>query len=209
MLRAWLFLISIAYFANGQTTSTGVEDAVTPVAIQPGTPDGVYRLTDFEHVNVYNGQVSSSLPLLEIGGRGEARHIIRVGISRPTFTVQVNKDNHLSPQQGGGREVTFTTGANISWWHPYTDYLPYSAGMVVMKLTGGKVTECNGLPQYDETFLHIVFLAPDGTETPLYTTVAPIGMRSHFCNPTPASTNRGRIFRATDGSGIVFRTAFA
>ena len=87
MLRAWFLLISIAYFANGQTTSTGVEDAVTPVAIQPGTPDGVYRLSDFEHVNVYNGQVSSSLPLLEIGGRGEARHTIRVGITRPTFTA--------------------------------------------------------------------------------------------------------------------------
>ena len=208
MYKCWLIFVLVTLLATGQiTTSTGVEDAVTPVAIQPGTPDGVYRLSDFEHVNVYNGLVSSSFPLIEIGGRGEARHTIRVGITRPTFTVQVNHENH--PVAGGsGSEVTFTSGANISWWHPYHDNLPYSAGMVVMKQTGDTVTDCNGSFQYGQTLLHIVFLSPDGTETPLYSPVAPIGMRSHFCSPTSTSTNRGRIFRATDGSGMVFRSAY-
>src|SRR5437879_453715 len=48
--------------------STPVQGNV-PVSLAPGSPDGVYRLKDFETVNLYNGQLNIALPLLSIGGR--------------------------------------------------------------------------------------------------------------------------------------------
>jgi hypothetical protein len=52
--------------------TSGPADAATPAALEPGAPAGSYSLAGFEHINRFNGHLSISLPLVNIGGRGNA-----------------------------------------------------------------------------------------------------------------------------------------
>ncbi len=47
-------------------------DGLTPVGLQPGSPAGSYALSGMDSVNLYNGSANITIPLLNIGGRGEA-----------------------------------------------------------------------------------------------------------------------------------------
>src|SRR5437588_12471304 len=58
---------------RAQTNPTSeVTQGFTPAAIAPGSPAGSYALSGFDTVNLFNGKVNVRLPLLDIGGRGEA-----------------------------------------------------------------------------------------------------------------------------------------
>ena len=58
--------------AKALDVKTQLNEGLAPLAIAPGTPSGSYRLNNFETFNLYNGKVSVTLPLLDIGGRVRA-----------------------------------------------------------------------------------------------------------------------------------------
>src|SRR6266498_4485560 len=60
---------ALAIVAGAQTSPT---DGSTPLGIAPGAPAGSFALSDFENVNLYNGNLNFQLPLLRVGGRGGA-----------------------------------------------------------------------------------------------------------------------------------------
>ena len=75
----------------GQTVATyNTADGTTPAALAPGAPAGSYTLSDFENINLYNGQLSIALPLLNVGGRKETGYTINLAVSRPPWTVDVD-----------------------------------------------------------------------------------------------------------------------
>jgi len=57
--------------ANGQTSST---DGTTPLVLTAGAPAGSYGLSGFDHINVFNGNLNFHLPMVHVGGRGDAQY---------------------------------------------------------------------------------------------------------------------------------------
>ena len=76
-IAALLFISS----ASAQTF-TSVTDGSTPSALRAGAPAGSYALSGFENVNLYNGNLNFALPLVHIGGRGEAKHTVMLTIEQ-------------------------------------------------------------------------------------------------------------------------------
>jgi hypothetical protein len=61
-----LFLLLAMATAHAQS----VTDGATPLGLSPGMPAGSYALSDFDAVNLYNGNLGFRLPLLSVAGRG-------------------------------------------------------------------------------------------------------------------------------------------
>lgn len=101
---ASLLVLLIAAGALGQMPN----DGGTSKGNQPGAPAGSYTLTNFEHVNLYNGNVNFSLPLLQIGGRGGAKSTINLTVDG----MQWHLDSDMASRDG----------ANVAWGAQYQNY---------------------------------------------------------------------------------------
>ncbi len=78
-------------------------DGATSKGNQPGAPAGSYTLTDFEHLNLYNGNLNFSLPLVKIGGRGGAKSSVNLTIDGMQWHLDVDaptRQNVVIPSQG-------------------------------------------------------------------------------------------------------------
>jgi hypothetical protein len=81
MVRSLILVSSIllsavvSVFAQQQAT-----DGATPLGLSPGAPAGSYSLSNFEHVNLFNGTLNFSLPLVTVQGRGEAEYSLMLRI---------------------------------------------------------------------------------------------------------------------------------
>lgn len=93
-------------------------DGTTSKGNKPGAPAGSYTLTDFEHLNLFNGNLNFSLPLLQIGGRGGAKSSVNLTIDGMQWHMDVDTPTR--------------TGANITWGAQYQNYLlsPATTAMV-------------------------------------------------------------------------------
>src|SRR6266508_636026 len=76
-LAAVLSMVFSPVQAIAQTTNNG-----TMVGLMPGSPAGSYSLSDFEDINLYNGSLNFSLPILAIGGRGGAGYAMKINIQQ-------------------------------------------------------------------------------------------------------------------------------
>lgn len=85
-----LLMISVRC-ADAQT----ITDGSTPLALAPGSPADSYSLSDFDTINLYNGNLSFRLPLLKIGRRGSAGTVIMLNLERRAWRVR-----HLSGPEG-------------------------------------------------------------------------------------------------------------
>ena len=54
----------------------------TPSLLTPGAPAGAYPLEGFDTVNLFNGNLNFSLPILTIKGRGNVSHTINLRIEQ-------------------------------------------------------------------------------------------------------------------------------
>ena len=204
-MRHILLVAAVAQMLRGAGYSS--LDGTVPVALTPGSPTGSYALSGFESINIYNGQVGVSMPLLAVGGRGEAGYTITANITRPPWDLETDS-TVITPGGGGNPYVVYSTSANSKWWTATS--AGYTPGVLLRRQFGDTVSSCPtpGLPQpygFTRTWTHLAFVAPNGAETALYSVSAP--------DPTNVScgalsgVNRGRRFAARDGSGMVFVSA--
>lgn len=184
----------------GQTASRNLSDGLTPPAVAPGAPDGVKALSSLESINLYNGQLSVSIPLLRIGGRGEAGYeiVARVGSAPWTITTDTVPYCPVAGEPCTG--FIHTSSASNRELYPYES--PYSPGLVFGKRSGHGPYVCgsSGETVYSSNFTHIVFEKPDGGQVKLWDGGGPSG--SGLCSATVA--NRGKRFSAIGESQILF-----
>ena len=205
--KAWRAVMWIAAAGclplTGQTTVQGAGTGTTPPALEPGSPAGSYALSGFEDVNLYNGHLNVHLPLMTVGGRGDAGYQMQLGISQPSWVVETtgtfNAGDTTTPAG-----YTFTSGLSgpAEWWNPYQ--VRYGPGSVVWKQIGSGIQTCtgSGAPFYSATWSYVVFTAPDGTEHPLYGTGSGPSVWNAACAVTPPQ--RGPNFVARDGTDMLF-----
>lgn len=178
LLLAGFLIVS----AHGQ----GSTDGSTPLGQSSGSPSGSYPLSDFDTVNLYNGTLNVSLPLLKIGGRGGARYPMTLHMEQK-WTVY----KHLEPGVGAFYY------ADAGWWSEGNGgWRLFEAGKVAIR--SARREQPTGFPV--ETLTRITFSAPDGTEYELRDQAT----NGQPVSPQPGEFNRGKIFVTSDGSAATF-----
>ncbi len=205
---ALLFLTSGG--AAAQTGTRSATDGTTPPGMTPGAPAGSYALSGFENVNLYNGHLNFSLPLLRVGGRGSAGHAITLPIERHWRVAHAQVPTNCG--QGG------CTGTPEDKYYPTdTDWAGlspgYGPGVMQSRYAGNNyrtittTNTINGEPFvlcrfYPETLTRLTFIGGDGTEYELRDRkYGGKPMAQGGCN---GSISRGRVFVTSDGSNVTY-----
>jgi RHS repeat-associated protein len=176
--------------AIAQTSNNG-----TMAGLMPGSPAGSYSLSDFEDINLYNGSLNVSLPILSIGGRGSAGYAMKVNIQQ---RWSLNLVTGVGP---AGNDFYYEP---VGSWP--TDERPFGGGGVS---SPGSLfihqTADNVCPPFTNVaFAHtdVRFTSSDGTQYVLRDKIYDGQTRQMSC-PGPG-VNRGNVFVTRDGSGMTF-----
>lgn len=178
-----LFLITFIFAAFAISVSAqGSTDGRTPLALERGAPAGSYPLSDFENVNLFNGGLNFSMPLMKVGSRGATSFPIMLRINQK-WTV--NKE--INPGHSA-----FHFG-HSTWWSEDEGPITFSIGGV--RIRRGLLKNSGGILK---SLTRITFTAPDGTEYEL---------RDAATGGQPYSgygLNRGKIFVSADGAAATY-----
>jgi hypothetical protein len=168
-------------------TFTSVTDGSTPSVLTAGSPAGSYRLSGFENLNLYNGNLNFALPVVHVGGRGGA-----------DFTMMLTIEQHWrirKPMPAPNCELTGTCDLRFpwpTWWASVVDYGP---GVLQGRKPG---VECGDL-----SLTRLTFSAPGNTEFELRDQ-ASNGQPLAFTCGAAQGASRGTVFVTSDGSAATF-----
>lgn len=183
------FFLLLALHAT--TTAQSVTDGATPLGLSPGMPAGSYALSDFDAVNLYNGNLGFRLPLLGIAGRGSTGYAMTLRLEQKWVV-----DKEVTP----GEPTMYYPNAN--WW-TLDGFKPnYSVGRLETRQGGSKEynIQCGLGYIHVWTLTRLTFTAPDGTEYELRDQLTN-GRPDH---PICSALNRGRVFVTSDGTSATF-----
>jgi len=101
---ARIFILFALLFMLNLHTSAQVSNITgkTPAGFAPGAPAGSYALSGFETVNLYSGNLNFSLPLLKVGGRGEAQMSMSLTLNNLRWHMEQAERGPLAGGGGGG-----------------------------------------------------------------------------------------------------------
>jgi|GEM_PF-1768093 len=185
--RVELWLPLVLFFSS----SVANAQSSTITARTPGTPAGSYQLGDADAVNLFTGNLNYHLPLLEVGGRGEAR---------ASLGIVIEGQIHY-------REVPLQYPEGYLQ-HQYTYRAPNPlafVGSVMFDYSSEELNEPCGFlgTGFNWTTFRatMTFVEPDGTEHSLRDTNFN-GNVITSCGPT--GQNLGTVFQSTSGDFITF-----
>jgi RHS repeat-associated protein len=178
----------------GAARAQSSTDGLTPPSLTPGSPAGSYSLTDFENINLFNGNLNFHLPLVKIGGRGSAQSAI---------VLKIETRWRIEEHTGGCAPPCATFFyPTYNWWTagPTPGYNP---GFLAVREQFLGDTDCVTNPGGSFTYLfRLTFTAADGTEYELrskLTNGEPQGVTT--CHPPPPN---GTEFVTSDGTSALF-----
>src|SRR5437763_7603710 len=152
-LFALLFLLTL--LAGNSQAQTAL-DGTTPLGMAPGAPAGSYPLSDLDNINLYNGHLNLNLPLVTIGGRGNAKSAVLLALDKKWMV-----DSFYDAQLGANRYFP-----NDNWWTNISAI--NEGGSLQGRWSGLYVQNCVSYnpprSNYVKTLTRLTFTAPDGTE---------------------------------------------
>lgn len=200
-LLGLMLVLSASAFAQYNSTTTSLTDSHTPTAIAPGTPAGSYALSGFDNINLFNGHLNFSLPLLNVGGRGEAGYTITLPIEQ---TWRVKSTKSYSQPPGGFTTVPVT----YQYYPEYNSWDGIKPGYSPGVLQGRNARDRSPDPYASipadrscATLTRLTFTTSNGTEYELrdqLTDGAPHG------SVEGETFSRGSVFVSRDGSSMTF-----
>lgn len=175
------FLLLVLSAINVSAQASNPNSGTTPSGLKPGAPAGSYGLSGFDNVNLYNGNLNFHLPLIGIGGRGNARMQMMLAVDSVHWTI--DSDDGVP------------TGYTPNWWSPLK--VGYGPGVLQGRGITWTTEELPHSPGITTYLPRLTFTTPDGTEYEL---------RDKATNGQPIQhgTNRGKVFITTDGSAVTF-----
>ena len=201
LLNYSLLLISVLALAGtsvqGQTSAT---DGTTPATLAPGAPAGSYSLSDFEHINLFNGNLSAAFKLVQVTGRGNAQYNMTLPIQQRWRAL----NGAIDPFNDGN--LIYFSQPESNWWDGIRP--GYGPGVVQSRTVGAEPGNCN--PQlysgvfYPAVITRITFTSPNGSEHELVDEQTN-GAVHHFGICGDQTFSRGKVFVSRDGtSGLTF-----
>lgn len=184
----------------GALPVNGQNDAVTPLAMSPGSPQGSYGLSDIDTVSLFNGRAHIRIPIFGQPGRGQTSSQVALTIdSTAPWQVTPYTDGYGNPGYGLGLSY-YTSQVNISG----TQYSIRFVG------TGTGANFCAGGYYGDsyifyQTLTRMYLIDPEGTEHEMrdvLTDGQPVTFTGNCSSAYGAL--RGKVFVATDGSGATY-----
>jgi RHS repeat-associated protein len=196
-----LILILVPSGLYAQTDSASNIDGLTPEALEPGSPEGAYTLSGLDTVNLYNGSPNITIPLLKIGGRGEAG-----------YTMVAKYDNHWDAfgfydayQCPGPPCWAFNA---LGWANWDYSYRPATIGVRHMGQGLHPIMNNNNsavaCTNYYDTLTRVLVGLADGTELTLVDSITGGSPKSVPPTCPIQGFDRGTVFVATDGSATTF-----
>lgn len=188
-LRDAASVLLLTALLTGAAVANTVTDGSTPLALTPGAPAGSYPLSGLDNINLYNGNLNFRLPLLEIGGRGGARHSLGRVIEQ-----HWRMDHQVLP---GEVEI------HTPLYNPWT---PLDVGYSPGVLYGRQVNEggCQQGLSAEGTLTRLTFVAADGTEFELRDKLTGGEVRTSVCPLGGGPFARGTVFVTADGASATF-----
>jgi RHS repeat-associated protein len=166
-----------------------------PTGISAGGIAGNFPLSGFDNVNLYNGQLGVKIPLLTIGGRGEAGYTMMLPFRRYPWVII--KGHHL----GKSLEEEAPTIAGPTLAEPSsTEEDFYGPGYLDIRTTE------KYLGRWRFSLTRIAFLTPDGGEVELVDEITR-GQPLRVQKGSSSRPFRGSVFVSTDGSNLRFVAA--
>jgi RHS repeat-associated protein len=186
LLLLLILLTESAVSAQTYDSTSGT----TPSGLAPGSPTGSYSLSDFEDINLFNGNLNFNLPVMKISGRGKAGYNMTMVIGSQRWIFDVHEDFFI---------VTPISALDVT--------ANLGPGGMSFRTVAGDPIECpiySGA-WYRETLTRLTFSAPDGTEYEFR------DQRNNGnlilmsgCSPNNPILNRGRVWVTGDGSAVTF-----
>ncbi|MGB7922332.1 MAG: RHS repeat-associated core domain-containing protein [Pyrinomonadaceae bacterium] len=188
----------------------------TPSGLAPGGAAGAYALSDFDTVNVYNGNLNLHLPLVSIGGRGGAamtvmlaRDSLKWGVvnrvsecpeNEPSCCPEFNTPKMMS----GGSVPDFKRAEDNFVDNKLRAGFPgYGPGALVLDTTGVGSHKVAGTTYYGTSLTRLKFISSEGTEYELRDRVSN-GEPRNVSTQGTQGFNRGSIFVSVDGTSATF-----
>src|SRR2546425_1048287 len=200
-------LLSLA-FSGVRAQTRSATDGSTPLALTPGAPAGSYALSGFENVNLYNGNLNFSLPILRIGGRGQTPYTMTLKIERHwrvEHRIITSQGIDCDPAVPCPNSSYNKSPPTTYWWSPNPTYDgPQGPGTLQMRYEGLPASFCEGL--YRRTLTRLTFTAPDGTEYELRDQLnGGKSISAALINPCNTQDgSRGTVFVTADGTAATF-----
>src|SRR5262245_4871560 len=188
-------LLAIAAIKVGAQSSYTTTDVYTPKEAQPGAPAGSYALSGFDNVNLFSGHLNFRLPLVSIGGRGEAGYQMMLPIERIWHNRKFI--------EGDGDEVYLPE--DITWDGLKPGYGPGVMGGRQVSYYTTESTTC-GFPASGWATTTLTFTGPDGTEHLFVDTLTAgkyLSWSYDPCGPI-SGASRGTVFVTRDGTAATF-----
>ncbi len=198
---------------GGGESALSFADTSTPLAEAKGAhPLSSFGGSDFDRVNLFNGNLSMTFPLASLDGRAG------LGVQ---VVLSYNSKFWRTVKLGDGDPGTLDTQLPITqdWDSTEASLAPgwrINAGSMTARHWGWGTLSTDPCQAYPTTMTTISFIAPDGTEYAFYD--KPSGQdggqpitAAAFCNSCDpqapdysAARNRGKIFVTRDGTAATF-----
>lgn len=214
---AWGGMLGLLWMSIPAARAQSQVDAVktitqysNPPGLAAGTPAGSYALGDAESIDYFSGHLNYVLPLLQVGGRGEAGYTVSLKIPSKW---EASTDIECHPISEGyscqARRFMAAFGGHQA------AIVGYGPG-VVRKRTNATLDTCTmhlSNPAYQtygekSTRSTLIFVDSRGTEYELFDKSQYGG--DYYTPPVEACAksdfppSRGRIFASRDGSAMTF-----
>src|SRR5579864_5068181 len=202
---ASLMVAGISSRLIAQSYTETNEDGPLAPALAPGTPASSYALSGLDNVNYFNGNLNVHIPVLPLGGRGAAGHLIYGPIERH-WSVAKNYDNDTGLTSYAPE--TFLSSGLLTG--------SYTSGFVTVETSSGQpnrciITDSNGkhYAGLGPFLTWLVWHSPDGSETVLVDAMfngQPQNASINTCTKlsTYQPADRGKVFRSYDGQYLTF-----
>lgn len=159
-----------------------------------GSPVGAYDLSNFETINLFDGHLNFSLPLIESKGRGNTISTLRAPLQNHRWEVTPEFISHPD----GTTETRYIPSGIYNVWGLY------SPGRVELRTGLEEQFFCTS-----RTLTRVFFTMPDGTEYVFRDTTHDGRPRQmpNWCTGDPGEPDpfsRGHVFRTFDGSAMTF-----
>ncbi len=205
-----VWLVAIVVFAGGWPAlgddpipSTGI-GAFVPAALTPGAPDGVYPLSDIDHINLSNLHLSVFIPVAPAMGRGQAKIPVGVSVDKGQVAFPSSQTSSNCPNYPTCT-LTYTYSVGYAWDIPLPTFT--GAGLYLRQWGSGCVVTpgtSQGTTYYWTAGIStLVFVKPDGTQTELLDHTYGGEPLSGVSGLTSRPPDRGRVFWTHDGSAAV------
>jgi RHS repeat-associated protein len=179
--------------AKAQFYPTSPMKGSTPIALRHGAAAGAYPLSGFDSINPFNGKLDFAFPLLEVGGRGQAKYTMMQTINSLPW--------HYVPYVNQYGDTQYYADPGNQFPNLTANFEPLEVVVSTVRVGGESGCDSTATQKWWLTRMHVV--TPDGSQIELRDVSTDGQVYETDCY-NQAGRSRGTVFVSNDGSSMTF-----